>query len=315
LLADERPSSTRVFSYGVTIVEPRLHQWYTTDEAIAAFGTDGARESFCDGQFIVLPKVIMCLGTLGETRHESCVPSPSNFAWRPSRLDYEPSGEWPWLPEKVREVWDRTGPSVQKLRDHHIFLRTPVDEQFFYAGPAHLGSYGGGYDGAGVSASFSLSKRLPRDIWLKFGGYPGWLVDVNHKSHRVAAGEVAAFKQLVDELPGQEYSHLTMTRYEEDSLTVHTNARRGWLMYLRDPADGGVYTRDLDDGGGPDAEEVFRCVCGIQLDFPTRQTLPRLLAMQATVEFFESGELPRCVDWAKVESAPEWGDIWRRRTL
>ena len=45
-------------------------------------------------------------------------------------------------PEKVREVWDRTGEQVRKIRDHHLFLRTPSDDQFFYAGEAHLGSYG-----------------------------------------------------------------------------------------------------------------------------------------------------------------------------
>jgi hypothetical protein len=38
----------------------------------------------------------------------------------------------------------------------------------------------------------------------------------------------------------QEFAHLQMTRYEEDSLTIHTNARRGWLMYLRFPADNGL---------------------------------------------------------------------------
>jgi hypothetical protein len=290
-------------------VEPVLHHWYTADEAIAAFGTDAASESFCDGQFIVLPKVVVCLATLGETWDESHVPGPSCFVWRPSRLDYEPSGKWPWLPEKVREVWDQTGPSVQKLRDHHVFLRMPLDERFFYAGPAHLGAVVGG---DAPSADFTLDPRLPRDIWLKFGGYPGWLVDVNHKSHRVAAGDVAAFEQLVNELPRQEYSHLSMTRYEEDSLTVHTNARRGWLMYLRDLTDGGVYTRDLTYAGDPKAQELFRCQCGIQLDFPASDTLPRPLAMQAAMEFFQSGQLPRCVHW-DIESASR--DLWQRRTL
>src|SRR5262249_50867612 len=151
---------------------------------------------------------------LGETTDEPHVPCPSCFVWQPHRLDYEPSGEIPWLPEKVREVWDRSQNQVRKIRDHHVFLRTPSDERFFYAGPAHLGSYGGvpGRNGTGVAASFSLSEKLPREVWLKFGGYPGWLVEVNHHSHRVAASDLAAFKQLVNELSGQEFSHLCMTR-------------------------------------------------------------------------------------------------------
>src|SRR5205823_1609384 len=119
------------------------------------------------------------------------------------------------------------------------------------------------------------------EVWLKFGGYPGLLVEVNHQSRRVAAGDLPAFEELVSQLSQQRFSHLCMTRYEEDSLTIHTNATRGWLMYLRDPADGGIYTRDTRDQGNLDAKEIFRCGCGIDLEFLTSETLPRDLAMQA----------------------------------
>jgi hypothetical protein len=202
-----------------------------------------------------------------------------------------------WLPETVREVWDRSRKPVRKVRDHHVFLRTPSDKRFFYVGPAHLGSYGSFGKYTGVSAHFSLNEKLPREVWLKFGGYPGWLVEVNHQSYRVASGDLVAFEQLVNQLPEQEFSHLCMTRYEEDSLTVHTNARRGWLMYLRYPSDGGLYTRDSTYSGEPEPEEVFRCVCGIGLEFPLSQTLPRELAMRSAIEFFQHGQLPKCVHW------------------
>jgi hypothetical protein len=204
------------------------------------------------------------------------------------------------LPEKVREVWDRSGKQVRKLRNHHLFLRTPTDDLFFYAGEAHLGSYGNAPVGRGrygLAANFSLSQKLPRDIWLKLGGYPGWLVEVNHEGHRVAVDDHRAFEQLVAKLTGQEFSRLCMTRYEEDSLTVHTNATRGWLMYLQFPADGGVYTRDMAYTGSPESEEVFQCACGIDLEFPTAQTIPRELAVQCALEFFRTGQLPGCVPW------------------
>lgn len=274
---------------------PVLHQWYTADEAVAAFGNKATPESLCDGQFVVLPEVVLCLATLGETAEESHIPGPSCFVWRPRRLDYEPSDKVPWLPEKVREVWDRSQQLVRKIRDHHIFVRLPSDERFFYAGPAHLGSYGG--TDADVSASFSLDERLPREAWLKLGGYAGWLVEVNHRSHRVDAGDLATFERLAGRLSRRKFSHLCMTRYTEDSLTVHTNSRRGWLMYLREPADPGVYPRDVEYDGDPEAEEVFRCTCGIDLEFPASRTLPRELAIRASVEFFQTGQLPRCVRW------------------
>jgi Immunity protein Imm1 len=102
-------------------------------------------------------------------------------------------------------------------------------------------------------------------------------------------------------LPRKKYSHLSLRRYEEDSLTIHTNARRGWLMYLRFPADNGVYTHDVDYAGDPDVEEVFMCACGIDLEFAARKTLPRELALRAVREFFTTGELPRCVPWTGPE--------------
>ena len=280
---------------------PTLHNWYTASGAVASFGGNGTAEAFCGGQFVVLPSVVLCFVTTGQTFDESHVSAPSQVVWRPklgTQRDHPDDNDW--LPEKVREVWDRSGPQVRKLRNHHVLVRTPDDDLFFYAGEAHLGSYGSTRTTSGewgLAANLSLTNKLPRDVWLKMGGYPGWLIEVNHECHRVESGDALAFERLVGVLPRAEFSHLCMTRYEGDSLTVHTNARRGWLMYLRYPGDGGVYTRDLGYNGPKDAEEVFRCVCGIDLEFETAQTLPRDLAQQAAVEFFKTGQLPKCVHW------------------
>ena len=202
------------------------------------------------------------------------------MVWRPGRIDYEPFDDYPWLPSKVREVW---GPDRQKIKDHHVLVRLPGDERFVYAGKAHLGSYGGPRSGGQPwerTATFSLDEKLPRSAWLRLGGYPGWLIEVNHRPERVDDGDLATWRQLTAAM-SEEFSHLTMTRYEEDSLTLYTNARRGWLMCLRDPDDAGVYASDAAYTGDREANEVFRCVCGIALDFPADQTLPRDLAMRA----------------------------------
>jgi hypothetical protein len=97
------------------------------------------------------------------------------------------------------------------------------------------------------------------------------------------------FERLVGELAGQEFSHLCLIGYEEDTLNVHTNATRGWLMYLRFPVNSGVNARDVAYVGPPGSEELFRCVCGIDLEVPAAHTLPRGLAVQASVEFFGRG--------------------------
>jgi hypothetical protein len=58
-----------------------------------------------------------------------------------------------------------------------------------------------------------------------------------------------------------------------------------------------VYARDLELNGTQDTMEVFRCFCGIDLEFPVNQTLVRDLALKTAIEFFQTGQLPRCVHW------------------
>lgn len=281
-------------------MEPALHHWYTSAELVAAFGGNAGSERLCDGEFILLPRVVLGLVTLGDAAKEPHVSGPSDLVWRPRRLNYDRFDHLPWFPKKVREVYDYSQTPIKALREHHVALRTQADEKYIYGGRAHLGSYASvrGKDPTKLSANFTLNTKLPRDVWLKFGGYPGWYVELNHNKHHVNAGDLPAFERLAQQLTSQKFSHLGMTRYEEDSLNVHANARRGWLMYLTNPADPGIYARDREFKGDSDTEEVFQCVCGIDLEFPESETVPRELATRAVLEFFRTGELPHCVDWA-----------------
>jgi hypothetical protein len=181
-----------------------------------------------------------------------------------------------------------------------VFLRLPGDASFLYAGRAHLGRYAGPASGGGPSdrqASFSLDERLPRDEWLRFGGYPGWLIEANHQSERVDKADIAAFRRLAVEIANLKFSHLYMTRYEEDSLTLFTNAYCGWLTYQRDPGDFGASGCDPISMGVGKGGESFRCTCGVELNISSGHTLPRKIAMRIAEEFFTTGELPQSVRW------------------
>jgi hypothetical protein len=164
---------------------------------------------------------------------------------------------------------------VRKVREHCVFVRPWNRDEFVYAGSAHLGSYGGPEDSrpGNREACFTLDEHLPRDIWLACGGYRGWSVMLNHAVQVVEDGDSVAFDGLLERLTAQEYSHLCMTRYEEDSLTIHTNSNLAWLMYLREPWDGGLYLHDPSFG---DREVHFQCVCGISMEFPASQTVSQL---------------------------------------
>jgi hypothetical protein len=146
-------------------------------------------------------------------------------------------------------------------------------------------------------ASFSLDEKLPRDEWLRFGGYPGWLIEANHQSERVDNADIAAFRRLAAEIANLKFSHLHMTRYEEDSLTLFTNAYCGWLTYQRNPADFGASGCNTISTGIGKSSELFRCTCGVELHISSDHLLPRQMAMRIAEEFFTSGELPQSVRW------------------
>lgn len=267
---------------------PTLYQTYSFDAAIAAFGSVDQSEVMCDEQFVVLPAAVLCFVTVGDPANEPHVPMPSVVIWKPRRTDYVADEHWPWLPQPVREA-------QHQHKAHHLFIRAAANEGFLYAGAAHLGSYG--VHGNSKDARFHLATKLPRDAWRHLGGFPGWLVEINHSVHRLDAADAVTFAALLDTMPHHRFSHLSITRYEQDSLHIYTNSRCAWLMYLRSPEDTGIYVRNPAYRGDPTTEEEFCCSCGIDLSFPAYQTVSHEDALQAARLFFIDKHLPDTVHW------------------
>ena len=111
-----------------------LHSRSSPEAAISEFG--GHARICCDGQFAVLPKVVIGFLTVGKSTLGSHMPSPSTVIWRPGRGDYAPSEKIPWFPAAVREVCDRSGRTTVQLRHHHILVRAVGAPDFVYAGEA-----------------------------------------------------------------------------------------------------------------------------------------------------------------------------------
>ena len=144
-------------------------------------------------------------------------------------------------------------------------------------------------------ANFSLKSRLSRADWLRFGGYAEWNIVLDHKAHQLSRIDLPAFESLLAACSAAEYGHLLMTRYEEDSLQFHKNSRRGWFLYLREPADGGICLKNTD--GSPDVQEDFRCTCGIDLEVSADTTLPLDQSCEVLRQFFRTGELDKRYQW------------------
>ena len=179
-----------------------------------------------------------------------------------------------------------------------MFVREAGQDAFVFAGEAFLGSYGtraGGPDN-GFEACFSLKQKLPKRVWLEFGGYDGWEIELHHETSLLGADDVEGFHGVLELMQFERFSHMSMTRYEEDSLTIHTNPSCAWLMYLREPADCGLYTSEPARG---EEMEEFSCTCGISLEFPRSQTVTHGRAMEVAKHYHATGELLDSIGWTE----------------
>lgn len=266
-----------------------IHTAVSIEEAVAAFAPVRPPARFLDDAFFVLDRAVLCFFTIAPCTGAQLM-SPRHLRWSPAGGPVR-GGDQAWWPRPVVDVYDRSGPKFKRLRDHHIFLRSPDDDKHLYSGAAHLAGYA-----ADRTADFELSEVLPRPIWLRFGGYEGWRVEVAHQERDVAVGDEAALNAQLEAFAARPFSHLALTRYENDILHLYKNERRAWLMYLREPDDSGLYVSAPRESTAI-ASEAFHCDCGIDLTAPAEQTLDLAQALEVVRFLFRSGSLPRDVAW------------------
>jgi hypothetical protein len=276
------------------VPRPRLHQFYTAEEGVAAFA-EGPGQWLCDGQFAALPGRVLGFFTLGDPGAGPSVETPTRVLWRPGRPDYAPDEEEPWLPRAVREP---RGPDGERHREYHLFLRAPSEERYLYAGPAGLGGWTNPFV---PQADFLLRARLPREAWERLGGYPGWRVWVDGHSERLEDGDTAGLARLLARLTPEQGS-ICLTRYEEDNLTVALNADRGCVWYTG--PDGRSHGAARDPAGEAGAGEMVLIPDPyLAYEVPREDTVPRPLAIEAAREFFRTGRRPECVAWPEAPPA------------
>jgi hypothetical protein len=268
------------------IARPGLHQLYTPEDGVAAFG-EGPADWACDGQFALLPSRVLGFFSLGDPDTGPFIDDPKRVHWRPGRPDYDPEDdEQTWLPRAVREP---LGPGGRPHHDYALFLRRAGDDRYLYAGAAGLGGWGN--PGHPV-AHFYLRERLPRDAWERFGGCRGWWGGIGTRSVRLAPDDVAGFERELAGLGPEDSIYLT--RYEGDALSVTLTADRGHVCYS-EPDNGG--SRAALDPAVPTDSQAEIEFPGDQggWSVPLRETLPRAAALAAAVEFVRTGRPPACV--------------------
>jgi hypothetical protein len=99
-----------------------------------------------------------------------------------------------------------------------------------YLGPAHLSAFGrSGYESDG-EASFHLFERLPRELWLRLGGFADVRLEGNGVRKNLKAAEVrtAAAELLTASATGE----LWLRRWSGEVLTVLFEPERAFVMDL-----------------------------------------------------------------------------------
>jgi hypothetical protein len=267
------------------ISRPRLHQLYTPEEGVAAFG-EGLADWDCDGQFALLPTWVLGFFTLGDPASRPLVDTPKRVHWRPDRLDYAPGEEQPWLPQAIRQP---LGPGGRPHHNYALFLRRAGDDRYLYAG---LGGLSGWTNPNLPVADFELRERLPREVWERFGGWSGWWGSVGARRLRLAVGDEAGLQQQLADLGPEDSIYLT--RYEGDGLAVYLTAERGHVHYSEaNQRDGRVAHDPAIAADSTEEVEFTGNQCPWQV--PLRDTLPRAEAVAAAVEFVCTGRPPMCV--------------------
>jgi hypothetical protein len=297
-----------------------LYETCTAGQAVAAFGGPAGAEFFCDGQFVVMRGAMLCLATIGDPDTGTKLLAPSKLGWKPGRLDYHPEDrKMPWFPERLLKCVKRNG---AWLPLHQMFLRAAGDEEYLYAGIAELPNL---HDGQFEKvAHFVLDAKLPRELWLRFGGYEGRRVTISDGTgeHLLAAADMAGFEQLLAGIPsGRGYREVWIAGYEEHWFRALFNARRVWIQYVPDgerriraeglgcmalePWDPDCPTPRRQEYFGDDGQsDVFR---------DARRTVPRELGVRALIEQFRTGRLPKCILWRKTKLWPVLAQAQRTR--
>jgi len=247
------------------------HAWYEREEVIAAHaGPAGLIDLGCG--FFRSGDVIVAMIEFGDSSRTSHLSLPERVELRGMREG---------LAEDVRA----TGAPI------HTFLRLAPEGPYFHAGVARVLGYG--VEDASSEATLELEERLPEPAWMELGGYAAWSVEIDHEVRELE--DAVELEGLLETFGTREFAHATVTRFRGESLTLHVNARRGWLMYLRESGDAGRCVYDVDREGEPN--EHFRCGCGIELEFEATQTLERARAQRVIVEFVRTGVLPADLIW------------------
>jgi hypothetical protein len=166
---------------------PELYRQYDQEEIVSLFGLVSEAGSLCGGQWLVFPRALVCLATVGKARQQSHFYPASRFCWVADRPYRAANDGWAFLPLEVRGGHSVDRPagypnsivhvgipepgSRQEERTIHLFVRRELADPFTYVGQLlATHSWGVTREYEFGFARFELSATLPSRVWEKLGG-------------------------------------------------------------------------------------------------------------------------------------------------
>ena len=266
-----------------------LYHPYSRREIRELFGFDQQAVEAWGGQLLILPHQIGLLTAVGPAETAPHFVTPEQFRFRPDQPYFPEDAEYGWMPIAL-------GRHRRSGREVLLFLKETTEDRHLYVGQLGLQMFTGPSDYRHQRVDFRLEPKLPKDLWLRFGGYDGWQLSLNHREYLLADGDLAALTTHLEAVRDAEEIHLTLTRYEEDLLLLRAEKGQAYLRY--NDWEGGEWV-SLNAEYPEDTKEVasFYCTCGASLDMPLCHVLPRELALETVLAFFRSGAQPSTIDW------------------
>jgi hypothetical protein len=164
-----------------------------------------------------------------------------------------------------------------------------------YLGPAHLASYGHSSHESHGEASFHLFHRLPRDLWLRLGGFAGVRLEANGQRDDLEAATVRT--AVADALGAAATGELWLRRWTGEALLVLFERERAFVMALAGSGDAGLVACDRQRAG--EREPVAFTLSNGQVDeWPLEATVSHDQALEAAAGWAD-GHRTESVLWTE----------------
>jgi len=149
----------------VNVAPFQLYLSYTTDKIRLFLDASGEAQSFCNGQWLILPKVAICLANIGAEPAMSYFANGLDFYWVADQpYNVNDDADWRFVPAQVIG-------SKAKERTIHLFARLQDSVEYLYLGELESSDIALGPENESHGAArFALRPALPSQLWARFGG-------------------------------------------------------------------------------------------------------------------------------------------------